>query len=157
MIFSSLCVSQSAQLVKHLRKVCFHILIRELAGSDLLMSTAVILKHKMADIYLAGLVDNAVSYSSRTALATLAVNDPCRNILLRIHTVDKETVACIYGIHLPEIAYDNVTFNTRISCNHFLELGCLLLIDLDPFLNIRHIEDLLCRLILAGTISFSIS
>ncbi len=110
------------------------------------MSAAVVLKHQTADINIRSLIEDAVSDCCRTSLAATTAYDPCRYVLLGIHTVDHESVACIDGIDSAKIGYDHIAFNSGMSCKPLLELGCLLVIYLDTLLNIGHIQDLLCRL-----------
>ena len=49
-------IAHFAKLSEHLRKLCFHCLIRKLTGSDCFMSAAVVFQHQASDIDIGGSV-----------------------------------------------------------------------------------------------------
>lgn len=57
---SSICIllfiAHFAKLSEHLRKLCFHCLIRKLTGSDCFMSAAIVFQHQASDIDIGGSV-----------------------------------------------------------------------------------------------------
>ena len=52
----ALFIAHFAKLCNHLRKIGLHVFIRELTGSDCLVSAAVVFEHQASYIYIAGTV-----------------------------------------------------------------------------------------------------
>ena len=59
------------------------------------MTAAVVLEHEASYIDIAGAVQYTVAHSSRTSGTAAAADNLCGDILLRIHAVYHETVACV--------------------------------------------------------------
>lgn len=59
------------------------------------MTAAVVLEHEASHIDIAGAVQYTVAHSSRTSGTAAAADNPSGDILLRIHAVYHETVACV--------------------------------------------------------------
>ena len=98
------------KLVKHFRQLGIHIFIGELAGADSLVSAAAVFEHKLAYVNIGGTVENGVTHSGAAALAALAVDNPCGNVLLGIEAVNQEAVARIDGVNASRSARNKRRF-----------------------------------------------
>ena len=64
-------IAHFAKLGEHLRKLCFHCLIRKLTGSDCFMSAAVVFQHQASDIDIGSSVQDAVTNRCAAAMSAL--------------------------------------------------------------------------------------
>ena len=128
------------QLVKKLRNLFLHLIVRELTGSNRHVTASAVFQHERANVNTAGSVEDRVTDCAGAALTALAVNYPAGDILLGVKTVNQEAVSGVDRGYAAEASNYYIALNACVLAHHFLEFLSLFIIELDTLLNVGPCE-----------------